>query len=92
MKKAIYVISLTLPVIYLIYCLLNIEGWVKSHLGYEGYAVMPIIVAVIIAIVLSVIKIFRSVPNKVFYIPLVFVIVGVVIFVVGACIPCCSGG
>ncbi len=92
MKKTIYSTSLIVPVAYLIYCLINIEEWVKNHLGYGGCAVLPIVAAIIMTVIMLAIKIFKKVPNKVFYIPLVFVIVGCIIFYVGAGIPCCLGG
>ncbi len=92
MKKTIYTISFVLPVAWLIYCMTIIENRVKNHLGYGEYAIIPIVIAIIMVIALLIIKYFKGVSNKAFYVPLSFAIVGLIIFIVGGSIACCVGG
>ena len=38
--------------IYLVYCLMNINYWVKSHSGYELFVLIPWLSALVISVLL----------------------------------------
>lgn len=77
--------------IYLIYCLANINYWVKSHLGFGFYVLIPIVIAIVLSIIYIALKIFVKKKFN-FYLPLFYLIIGFVINIVGSNISCCFGG
>ena len=90
-KKVLNIIPYIAGLLYLIYCMANINYWVKSHLGFGFYVLIPWIVAVVLFISFILVRIFAK-RKLDFYLPLFFLIVGLVINIVGSNIPCCVGG
>ena len=77
--------------IYLIYCLANINYWVKSHLEFGFFVLIPIVIAVVLSIIYIALKIFSKKKFD-FYLPLFYLLIGFIINIVGSNIPCCVGG
>lgn len=90
-KKILNVTPYVVGLIYLIYCLANINHWVKSHLGFWFYVLIPIVIAIALSIIYIALKIFAKKKFN-FYLPLFYLIIGFVINIVGSNIPCCVGG
>ena len=90
-KKVLNILPYIVGLLYLIYSMANINYWVKSHLGFGFYVLIPILIAVILSISFIVARIFAKKKLN-FYLPLFFLIVGFVINIVGSNIPCCVGG
>ena len=90
-NKVLNILSYIAGLLYLIYCLTNINYWVRSHLGFGFYVLIPILIAVILFVLVIVSRIFAKKKLN-FYLPIFFLIVGLVINIVGSNIPCCVGG
>lgn len=90
-KKVLNILPYIAGLLYLIYCMANINYWVKSHLGFGFYVLIPWIVAVVLFISFILVRIFAKRKLN-FYLPLFFLIVGLIINIVGSNIPCCVGG
>lgn len=92
MKKIILnVTPYILGLIYLVCCLANINHWVKSHLGFGFYVLIPMAIAIVLSILCIALKIFAEKKFN-FYLPLFYLIIGFVISIVGTNIPCFVGG
>ena len=90
-KKVLIVMPYIAGLLYLIYCMANINYWVKSHLGFGFYVLMPWLIAVLLSVSFIVARIFAKKKLN-FYLPLFFLIIGLVINIVGSNITCCIGG
>ena len=91
-KKILNIIPYMLGLIYLAYCLLNVEAWVKSHTEeYLFFVVLTWLVAVILTIVFLTLRLVKNRPLKM-YLPLFFFVIGLIIYFVAINIPCCTGG
>ena len=90
-KKIIKLVPYISGLVYLAFCLFNVESWVKSHLGYEGAVILPMAVAVILTAVFVALRIFTK-KRPAFYLPVFYFVVGFVIDIVASNIPCCIGG
>lgn len=90
-KKVLIATPYIAGVLYLIYCLANINYWVKSHLGFGFYVLIPWFIAVLLFVSFIVVRILTK-KRITFYLPLFFLIVGLIINIVGSSIPCCVGG
>ena len=91
-KKFINIIPYIIGVIYLVYCLLNVESWVKSHTEeYLFFVITAWMVAVILAVVFVVLSLIKKQKSKM-YLPLFFFSIGLIIYFVAINIPCCTGG
>ncbi len=91
-KKLLNIIPYILGLIYLAYCLFNVEAWKRSHLEeYLFFVALAWVVAIIIAIVFLVIRL-RKKQNLKMYLPLFFFGIGLIVYVVALNIPCCTGG
>ncbi len=90
-NKVLNAIPYIVGLLYLVYCMVNINYWVKSHLGFGFYVLIPILIAVVLSISFIVARLFTKKKLN-FYLPLFFLIVGLVINIVGSNIPCCVGG
>jgi len=90
-NKVLNILPYIAGLLYLIYCLANINYWVKSHLGFGFYVLIPILIAIILFVSVIVARIFAKKKLN-FYLPIFFLIVGLVINIVGSNIPCCVGG
>lgn len=91
-KKVINIIPYIIGVIYLVYCLLNVESWVKSHTEkYLLFVLMAWLVAVILAVIFVALRLIKKQKIKM-YLPLFFFAIGLIVYVVALSIPCCTGG
>ena len=91
-KKILNIIPYMLGLIYLAYCLLNVEAWVKSHTEEDLFFVfLTWLVAVILTIVFLTLRLVKNRPLKM-YLPLFFFVIGLIIYFVAINIPCCTGG
>lgn len=90
-KKVIKATPYIAGLLYLVYCMANINYWVKSHLGFGFYVLIPMLIAVILFISFIVVRVFAK-KKFTFYLPLFFLIIGLIINIVGSNIPCCVGG
>lgn len=90
-RKIINSIPYILGIIYLAYYLSNINYWIKSHIRFEFYVLVPLVIAVLILLALIALRVFNKKKCN-FYLPLFFLIIGIIINVVGSSIPCCTGG
>ena len=90
-KKVLIATPYIAGLLYLVYCMANINYWVKSHLGFGFYVLIPILIAVVLSISFIVARIFAKKKLN-FYLPLFFLIIGLIINIVGSNIPCCVGG
>ncbi len=90
-KKVLNVTPYIAGLLYLVYCMANINYWVKSHLGFGFYVLIPWIIAVVLSISFIVAKVLAK-KKFAFYLPLFFLIIGLIINIVGSNIPCCVGG
>lgn len=91
-KKFLGVIPYILGLIYLAYCLFNVEAWVKSHTEeYLFFVILAWGVAVIFAIVFLMLRLIKK-QNLKMYLPLFFFVIGLIIYVVALNIHCCIGG
>ena len=91
-KKVINIIPYIIGVIYLVYCLLNVESWVKSHTEkYLLFVLMAWLVAVILAVIFVALRLIKKQKLKM-YLPLFLFAIGLIVYVVALNIPCCTGG
>ena len=91
-KKVINIIPYIIGVIYLVYCLLNVESWVKSHTEkYLLFVLLAWLVAVILAVIFVALRLIKKQKIKM-YLPLFFFAIGLIVYVVALSIPCCIGG
>lgn len=90
-KKILNITPYIGGILYLAYCLSNINYWVKSHFGFGFYVLVPILIAGVLSISYIVVRIFAK-KKLTFYLPLFFLIIGLAINIVGSNIPCCVGG
>ena len=90
-KKVLNATPYIVGLLYLIYCLANINYWVKSHLGFGFYVLIPWFIAVLLSVSFIVVKILTK-KRITFYLPLFFLFIGLIINIVGSSIPCCVGG
>ena len=90
-KKVLNVTPYIAGLLYLVYCMANINYWVKSHLGFGFYVLIPWLIAVVLSISFIVAKVLAK-KKFAFYLPLFFLIIGLIINIVGSNIPCCVGG
>ncbi len=91
-KKFSNLIPYMIGLIYLAYCLINVDDWVKSHTEeYLFFVVLTWLVAVILTIVSLVLRLVKKRPLKM-YLPLFFFAIGLIIYFVAINIPCCTGG
>lgn len=91
-KKILNIIPYIIGLIYLVYCLFNVNGWVKSHAeGYLFFAALAWFVAIVLALVFFALRFIKK-QNFKMYLPLFFFIIGLIVYVVALNIPCCSGG
>ena len=91
-KKILNIIPYMLGLIYLAYCLFNVEAWVKSHTEeYLFFVILVWIVAMILAVVFLVLRLTKKQKLKM-YLPLFFFVIGLIVYVVALNIPCCTGG
>lgn len=79
--------------IFLMWGSANIEHSIKMHLGYEFYYVLPYGVAFLYSVIAGVIAIIKKDILKFdFLLPLVLFAIGKSFAIMGAGVPCCSGG
>lgn len=91
-KKLLNIIPYIIGLIYLAYCLFNVDAWVKSHTEeYLLFIILSWLVAVILAIVFIVLRLIKKQSLKI-YLPVYFFAIGLIIYVVASNIPCCTGG
>ena len=90
-KEVLNILSYIAGLLYLIYCMANINYRVISHLGFGFYVLIPILIAIVLSISFIIVRIFAKKKLN-FYLPLFFLVVGLVIIIVGSNIPCCVGG
>ncbi|MBQ8525508.1 MAG: hypothetical protein IJ460_02145 [Clostridia bacterium] len=91
-KKILNIIPYIFGLIYLAYCLLNVDAWVKSHTEeYLFFVILAWIVAVILAIVFIALRVLNKQKLKI-HLPVFFFVIGFIVYVVAANIPCCTGG
>ena len=91
-KKFLNTIPYILGLTHLIYCLFNVDSWVKSHTEeYLFFVALAWAIAVITAIILFVLNLTKKQKYK-FYLPTFFFVVGAVVYIVALSIPCCTGG
>lgn len=91
-KNFLKILPYALGLVYLAYCLINIEAWVLSHTEeYLFFVILAWIVAIILTTVFLVLRLIKK-KNYKFYLPIFFFIIGFVINVVATNIPCCTGG
>lgn len=91
-KKFINISPYLIGVIYLAYCLFNVESWVKSHMEEcLFFVIIAWMVAVILAVVFGVLSLIKKQKFEI-YLPLFFFSIGFVVYVVALNIPCCIGG
>ena len=70
-KKVLIAMPYIAGLLYLIYCMANINYWVKSHLGFGFYALIPILIAVVLSIAFMIVRIFTKKKFD-FYLPFLF--------------------
>ena len=90
-KKVLNILPYIAGLLYLIYCMANINYWVKSHLEFGFYVLIPMFIAIVLSVSFIVARIFAKKKLN-FYLPLFFMVIGLVINIVGSNIPCCVGG
>ena len=91
-KKIINIIPYIIGLIYLAYCLFNVESWVKSHTEkYLLFVLMAWLVAVILAVIFVALRLIKKQKLKM-YLPLFLFAIGLIVYVVALSIPCCTGG
>ncbi|MBR5307353.1 MAG: hypothetical protein IKU43_01160 [Clostridia bacterium] len=91
-KKFINIIPYLIGVIYLAYCLFNVESWVKSHTEkYLLFVLMAWLVAVILAVIFVALRLIKKQKTKM-YLPLFFFAIGLIVYAVALSIPCCIDG
>jgi len=90
MKKKIQnIIPYIIGLIYLAYCLFNIENWVKNHTEkYLFFVFTAWIVAFILAMVIVALRLIKKQKVKM-YLPTFFFVIGLIVYVVAFNIPCC---
>jgi len=90
-KKVLNILPYIAGLLYLIYCMANINYWVKSHLEFGFYVLIPMFIAIVLSVSFIVARIFAKKKLN-FYLPLFFLVIGLVINIVGSNISCCMGG
>lgn len=90
-KKVLIATPYFSGLLYLIYCLANINYWVKSHLGFGFYVLIPWLIAFSLFVLFVVVRILTK-KRITFYLPLFFLVIGLIINIVGSSVPCCVGG
>ena len=91
-KKFINIIPYIIGVIYLVYCLLNVESRVKSHTEkYLLFVLMAWLIAVILAVIFVALRLIKRQKIKM-YLPFFIFTIGLIVYVVALSIPCCTGG
>ncbi|MEE0409463.1 MAG: hypothetical protein UD759_01655 [Clostridia bacterium] len=91
-KKILNIIPYIIGLVYLAYCLINVDAWVKSHTEeYLFFVMLAWLVAVIIALVFLALRIIKK-RNLKMYLPIFFFVIGLIVYVVALNIPCCTGG
>ena len=91
-KKILNIIPYIIGLIYLAYCLFNVNAWVKSHTEeYLFFVMLAWLVAIIIALVFLVLRLIKK-QNLKMYLPVFFFVIGLIVYVVSSNIPCCTGG
>ena len=92
MKKVLKCVPYIIGLIYLIYCLFNVELWVKSHTEeYLFFVALAWLVSVILAVIFVVLKLIQK-RDLNMYLPVYFFLIGLIIIIVARSIPCCTGG
>ena len=91
-KKLLNIIPYIIGLIYLAYCLFNVNDWVKSHTEeYLFFVMLAWLVAIILALVFLVLRSIKK-QNLKMYLPIFFFVIGLIVYVVATNIPCCTGG
>lgn len=91
-KKILNIIPYMLGLFYLAYCMLNVNAWVKSHnKEYLFFVILAWVVAIILTVVFLVLRLIKKQKLKM-YLPLLFFVIGLIVYVVASNIPCCTGG
>ena len=91
-KKMLNIIPFIIGLIYLAYCLINVDAWVKSHTEkYLFFVFLVWFIAVIIAVVFIGLRLIKK-RNLKMYLPIFFFVIGLIVYVVALNIPCCTGG
>ncbi len=91
-KKILNIIPYIIGLVYLAYCLINVDAWVKSHTeGYLFFVMLAWLVAVIFAIIFLVLRLIKK-QNLKMHLPVFFFVIGLIVYVVALNIPCCTGG
>ena len=71
-KKILNIIPYIIGLVYLAYCLINVDAWVKSHTEeYLFFVMLAWLVAVIIALVFLALRIIKK-RNLKMYLPIFF--------------------
>ena len=87
-KNFLKILPYALGLVYLAYCLINIEAWALGHTEeYLFFVILAWIVAIILTTVFLVLRLIKKKTINFF-----FFIIGFVINVVATNIPCCTGG
>ena len=91
-KKFLNIIPYIIGLIYLVYCLFNVNTWVKSHTEeYLFFVMLAWFVAIVLALVFLVLRLIKK-QNLKMYLPIFFFVIGLIVYVVASNIPCCTGG
>lgn len=91
-KKIINIIPYIIGIIYLAYCLCNVEVWVKRHMEEHFlFIFIAWFLAVIFACVSIVLWLVKKQSLKM-NLPVFFFVIGLIIDIVARKIPCCIGG
>ena len=91
-NKLLNIIPYILGVIYLAYCLFNVENWVKSHTEeYFIFVVLAWAVAIILSIVFLILRFIKK-QNLKMYLPIFFFVIGLIVYLVALNISCCMVG
>ena len=89
MKKALYIISSLICIVYIVVFSLNVKDLVSMHMDYEvTYPLIVMVIGLIITVVMLIIRCFKRFENKLFIIPLFFFISCVITFIIGYLTPC----
>lgn len=89
MKKAFYIISALICIVYIVVFSLTVKDLVSMHMDYEvTYPLIIMVISLIITVIMLIIRHFRRFENKLFIIPLFFFISCVVTFIIGYLTPC----
>ena len=91
-KKILNIIPYIVGLEYVTYCIFNVDVWVKRHTEeYLFFVMLAWLVAVIIAAVFLVLRLFKKQDVKM-YLPIFFFVIGLIVYVVASNTPCCTGG